>query len=101
MIHVDIDGDQARKADQWDMGSRIRAVDQGPRGEVYLLEDGPGGRLLRLKPGSDAAVAQVIGPPAFAARLGAVARLDPAAGRLEEVLGPLGEPFELVRGGAA
>ena len=22
------------------MGARIRAVDQGPRGEVYLLEDG-------------------------------------------------------------
>src|SRR6478736_837942 len=49
-IRVDIDGDKARKADQWDMGARIRAVDQGPRGEVYLLEDGPGGRLLRLEP---------------------------------------------------
>jgi glucose/arabinose dehydrogenase len=50
LIRVDIDGDQARKADQWDMGARIRAVDQGPRGEVYLLEDGPRGRLLRLEP---------------------------------------------------
>ena len=50
LIRVDIDGDQARKADQWDMGARIRAVDQGPRGEVYLLEDGPGARLLRLEP---------------------------------------------------
>ena len=49
-IRVDLDGDQARKADQWDMGARIRAVDQGPRGEVYLLEDGPGARLLRLEP---------------------------------------------------
>lgn len=49
-IRVDIDGDKARKADQWDMGARIRAVDQGPRGEVYLLEDGPGARLLRLEP---------------------------------------------------
>jgi glucose/arabinose dehydrogenase len=49
-IRVDINGDQARKADQWAMGARIRAVDQGPRGEVYLLEDGPGGRLLRLEP---------------------------------------------------
>ena len=52
-IRVDIDGDQARKADQWDMGARIRAVDQGPRGEVYLLEDGQsGGRLLLLEPAS-------------------------------------------------
>ena len=49
-IRVDINGDQARKTDQWDMGARIRAVDQGPRGEVFLLEDGPGGRLLKLTP---------------------------------------------------
>ena len=50
-IRIDIEGDQARKADRWDMGARIRAVDQGPRGEVYLLEDGEsGGRLLRLEP---------------------------------------------------
>lgn len=48
LIRVDIDGGTARKADQWPMGARIRAVDQGPRGEVYLLEDG--GRLLRLEP---------------------------------------------------
>ena len=51
LIRIDIDGDRARKADHWPMGARIRAVDQGPRGEVYLLEDGPsGGRLLRLEP---------------------------------------------------
>jgi len=51
LIRVDIDGDTARKADQWPMGARIRAVDQGPRGEIYLLEDGEsGGRLLRLEP---------------------------------------------------
>jgi glucose/arabinose dehydrogenase len=49
-IRVDIDGDRAKKADQWDMGERIRAVDQGAGGEVYLLEDGPGGRLLKLTP---------------------------------------------------
>ena len=53
LVRVDIDGDQARKADEWDMDARIRAVDQGPDGSVYLLEDGrsPGqGRLLRLGP---------------------------------------------------
>jgi glucose/arabinose dehydrogenase len=49
-IHVRIRGGQASKADQWDMGARIRAVDQGPRGEIYLLEDGKGARLLRLEP---------------------------------------------------
>jgi len=51
LIRVDIEGDKARKADQRDMGARIRAVDQGPDGSVYLLEDGEsGGRLLRLDP---------------------------------------------------
>jgi glucose/arabinose dehydrogenase len=50
LIRVDIDGDRARKADQWNLGHRIRAVDEGPRGEVYLLEDGAGARLLRLEP---------------------------------------------------
>jgi glucose/arabinose dehydrogenase len=53
LVRVDIDGDKARKADEWAMGARIRSVDQGPRGEIYLLEDargGSGGRLLRLQP---------------------------------------------------
>ncbi len=51
LIRVDINGNQARKADEWPMDARIRAVDQGPDGSVYLLEDGPsGGRLLRLDP---------------------------------------------------
>ena len=50
LIHVRIRGDQASKADQWDMGNRIRAAVQGPNGEIYLLEDGPRARLLRLTP---------------------------------------------------
>jgi glucose/arabinose dehydrogenase len=50
-IRVDIDGDKARKADQWDMEMRVRGVDQGPRGEVYLIEDGDtGGRIFRMEP---------------------------------------------------
>lgn len=54
LVRVDIDGDKARKAGQWNLGRRIRAVDQGPRGEIYLLEDGRGGpgRLVRLEPAS-------------------------------------------------
>ena len=54
-IRVDVNGADARKGDQWDMGARIREVEQGPRGEVYLLEDGEsGGRLLRLEPAGQA-----------------------------------------------
>ncbi len=52
LIRVDLDGNRARKADEWPMGARIRAVDQGPRGEIYLLEDG--GRMLRLEPAGQA-----------------------------------------------
>ena len=48
LIRIDINGDKARKGDHWDMGERIRAVDQGPDGSVYLIEDK--GRLLRLDP---------------------------------------------------
>jgi aldose sugar dehydrogenase len=50
LIHVRIRGDRASKADEWPMGHRIREVEQGPRGEVFLLEDGDGARLLRLTP---------------------------------------------------
>jgi glucose/arabinose dehydrogenase len=48
LIRVDIDGEKATKTDRWDMGERIRAVDQGPDGSVYLIEDE--GRLHRLDP---------------------------------------------------
>jgi aldose sugar dehydrogenase len=50
LIRVKIDGDKASKADQWPMGERIREVEQGPDGAVWLLEDGPKGRLLKLTP---------------------------------------------------
>ena len=48
LIRVHLSGESATKADQWDMGNRIRGVAQGPGGEIYLLEDGSGARLLRL-----------------------------------------------------
>jgi glucose/arabinose dehydrogenase len=50
LLRVRIRGDQATALDQWDMGERIRFIAEGPDGSVYLLEDGPGGRLLRLTP---------------------------------------------------
>jgi len=50
LVRVAISGDRASKAEQWDMGHRIRFVGQGPEGAVYLLEDGANARLLRLTP---------------------------------------------------
>lgn len=51
LMRVEPTGDTARKADHWEMGERIREVEQGPDGAVWVLEDGDGGRLLRLTPG--------------------------------------------------
>lgn len=52
LIHLKLDGEQASKADQWDMGARIREVEQGPDGAIWVLEDGSKGRLLKLSPRS-------------------------------------------------
>lgn len=50
LVHVGLDGETAGKPQTFDMGERIRAVEQGPDGAVWLLEDGDGGKLLRLTP---------------------------------------------------
>jgi aldose sugar dehydrogenase len=56
LIRVELGDDSAREAERWDMGQRIREVEQGPSGTIWLLEDGPagsGGRLLELRPRFD------------------------------------------------
>ncbi len=53
LVRVDLDGTSAAKGGQWDMGARIREVEQGPDGAIYVLEDGgrgSEGRLLKLTP---------------------------------------------------
>jgi len=50
LIRVEVNGDRAREAARYAMGARIREVEQGPDGALWLLEDGPGGRLLKLTP---------------------------------------------------
>ena len=51
LIHVDLKGTTAEEAERFEWGERIREVEQGPEGALYVIEDGPGGRLLRLTPG--------------------------------------------------
>ena len=51
LVRVQLDGTNAREAERFDMGERIREVEQGPDGALWVLEDernGSGGRLLKL-----------------------------------------------------
>lgn len=50
LVRVDLNGASAAKGDQWDMGARIREVEQAPDGAILVLEDGgeSQGRLIRL-----------------------------------------------------
>lgn len=50
IILVELGQDDAREQARYDMSNRIRAVQQGPDGAVYVLEDGTNARLLRLTP---------------------------------------------------
>jgi aldose sugar dehydrogenase len=50
LVRIEFDGDKAREAARYDMGERIREVEQGPDGAVWLLEDGSAGKLLKLTP---------------------------------------------------
>lgn len=50
LIRIEFEGDGARESERFEMGKRIRAAVEGPEGALWLLEDGKGGRLLRLTP---------------------------------------------------
>jgi glucose/arabinose dehydrogenase len=43
-------GEPATVVDEWEMGARIRALAEAPDGAIWVLEDGPAGRLLELRP---------------------------------------------------
>ena len=50
LIRVEFDGENAREAERFEMGERIREVEQGPHGAIWILEDGSNGQLLKLLP---------------------------------------------------
>ena len=59
LVRVAFDGDSAREVERYPMQTRIREVEQGPDGALWLLEDGgrgASGRMFRLVPASDANV---------------------------------------------
>ena len=50
LVRVAIDGSTAREVERIDLGTRIREVEQGPDGAIWIAEDGEGGRLRKLVP---------------------------------------------------
>ncbi|WP_310093664.1 PQQ-dependent sugar dehydrogenase [Pseudoxanthomonas sacheonensis] len=50
LIRIQFDGDTGREVSRYPMGQRIREVEQGPDGAIWLLEDGSNVRLLKLTP---------------------------------------------------
>lgn len=50
LVRVRVSGDSANEVARIALGRRIREVEQGPDGSIWVLEDGAGGRLLKLVP---------------------------------------------------
>lgn len=50
LLRIKIAGEQAAEVERFAMEKRIREVEQGPQGAIWVLEDKNGGRLLRLSP---------------------------------------------------
>lgn len=51
IVRVDIDGRDVAEAARYTWGERVREVEQASDGALWALEDGYGGRLVRLTPG--------------------------------------------------
>ena len=52
LLRVGLDGDAAEELERFEWGARVREVEQAPDGSVWVLEDQPSGRLVRLVPAS-------------------------------------------------
>ena len=50
LVRIGFDDADAREVERFNMENRIREVEQGPEGGLWLLEDGKDGRLLKLLP---------------------------------------------------
>lgn len=50
LIRVQLDGENATEQENWEMGARIREVEEGPDGAIWLLQDGDAAKLLELRP---------------------------------------------------
>ena len=50
LVRITLNGASAAKADQWDVGMRIRDIAQAPDGAIWMIQDGDNAQLMRLTP---------------------------------------------------
>jgi glucose/arabinose dehydrogenase len=50
LIRIEFDGRQGQEAARYAMGARIREIEEGPNGAIWVLEDGSNAALRRLMP---------------------------------------------------
>lgn len=48
LVRVEVDGNNAREVARYKIGGRLRSVEQGPDGSIWVAEDGEGGRVLKI-----------------------------------------------------
>lgn len=48
LVRVSIDGESANEAARYEFDNRLRSIVQGPDGSIWVAEDGPGGRVLKI-----------------------------------------------------
>ena len=51
LVRVSLDGDELAGEETIELGARVREVEVGPDGLVYVLTDLPDGHIWRLEPG--------------------------------------------------
>lgn len=50
LVRVDLTPGAEKEIERYDLDERIREIEQGPDGAIWLLEDGGGGHLVKLTP---------------------------------------------------
>ncbi len=48
LVRVAFDGEKAREVTRYTFDKRLRSIEQGPDGAIWIAEDGKGGRVLKL-----------------------------------------------------
>jgi glucose/arabinose dehydrogenase len=50
LVRVAIEGETAREVARYAFDNRLRSIDEGPDGAIWIAENGKGGRVLKLTP---------------------------------------------------